>query len=122
MNSRNAKVTNTHFGVGGSSGCGIDGYQLNIYRHHNINGRFVSQRGDGDGLVFKSQSDMDKYTLEHGYSKRYSRNSCGFVSSRAYRKRTGNAYAPNVEFPMSVKAQWELGKNRAARRIAERVR
>lgn len=88
-------VTATAFGVSTTSGTGIKGAVLNIYRHHDAPDRraiglvpyFRSQHGDLDGVVYPSVEAANQAALEHGYTRYYSRNLCKFVQSRAARRR-----------------------------------
>lgn len=91
MNARNSKVTNGKWGVSTTRATGVPGVTLSVYVNHygpkTSDGKYHCQKGDGDGLTFDSHEQADAYTLEHGYSKRYSRNTMEFVMSRAARKR-----------------------------------
>lgn len=94
MNAKNNKtVTNDHWGVSTTSGTGIDGSILNVYRcidgHHFKDGKFRIQYASLNGMTFKERygEAYQAVCLEHGFLKRYGRNVCGFVMSRAARKR-----------------------------------
>jgi hypothetical protein len=70
----------------------VDGVVLNVFRRYE---RRVSKKdglplmahGDVHGLVVKDQDEADRIALERGLLKRYGRNTCKFVQSRAARKR-----------------------------------
>ena len=87
MNSRNTTVTNTAWGVSQTSTCGVEGATLNIYHHvRGKDGRTLWRNGDLNELK-GNKDELWARALEHGYLKRYGRNTCGFVMSRAARRR-----------------------------------
>lgn len=95
MNSNNSLVTRSPWDCGGSSGYGIDGYEMQPFRiiegSNFKDGKFRIMYGQLYGLRIPMDGNHHKISddlfLLYGYGKRYSRNSCKFVMSRAARKR-----------------------------------
>lgn len=92
MNKRNKTVTNGPWGVSATSGSGINGEQLNVYRYLDgkifKDGKLRFLHGQLDGMNFERYSEERiELCLTYGYLKRYGRNTCKFVMSRAARKR-----------------------------------
>ena len=83
--------TNDRWNVSTTRSTGVEGYKLSVFIHHErelfADGKHRWQRGEGDGIVFATSDEAWSYALEHGYTKRYSRNLTGFKQSRAARKR-----------------------------------
>jgi len=82
---------NDRWNVSTTRSTGVEGYKLSVSIHHDrelfADGKHRWQRGEGDGIVFATSDEAWAYALEHGYTKRYSRNLTGFKQSRAARKR-----------------------------------
>lgn len=74
-------VTNEGWGVSQSSGHGIDGVLLHVYKFH---GR-KCQNGQANNLEFATAEAADQYALDHGYLKLYGRNTVKFKTNRRYR-------------------------------------
>lgn len=83
----NRIVTNEAWGVSFSSGHGIDGVVLNVYKFHGNK----CQRGQAYGMTFANSESADVYALEHGYTKYTNRNAIKFHSNRSFRRHTGKA-------------------------------
>lgn len=88
---RNPVVTRGPWGFSSTSGTGIDGAILNVYRFPRPD-RMLMMRGQLDGMRIVGTYDernakLDALGLEYGYLSRYGRNTCKFVMSRAARRR-----------------------------------
>lgn len=88
MNRNNPTTVNDNFSVSCTTGSGIQGAILNV-------GRLPSRILEGkwiipcalDGQQFPSSAAAFAAAEAHGYLGRYGRNVCGFVASRASKRR-----------------------------------
>lgn len=84
-------VTRGPWGAGSTSGTGIDGHIVNVYRCIDGNkfkdGKFRIMNGQLDGLTLQTREEVNALQLLYGYIQPYSRNSVHFVMTRAARKR-----------------------------------
>jgi len=99
-NSRNAqrKINTTctssapgSWGVSGTTGTGIKGYVLNVYRFPRERGLKMGTmaRAEIDGKLFADDEAATAAALDAGFLHFYCRNLCDFTSNRTYRRRTG---------------------------------
>lgn len=94
---KNVTTTRGPWGYGSTSGHGINGHKINPHRFfHDANGNYVKGsdgkpvgylRGTLAGVTVATREEVEKLGLLYGYTNYYGRNSCGFVMSRAARKR-----------------------------------
>lgn len=66
---------------------GTGGVEIHVTRPRDIKGRKVYQRGQLDGVQAANRDAAWTMGLLYGYLQPYSRNTCGFVMSRAARRR-----------------------------------
>lgn len=84
---RNVSVTNNTHCVGGTTGSGIDGYQMSVFRTRERGHKY--QYADVNGLTVPNDGTCEKINQERGYIQPYTRNTIEFVGSPAYRRRAG---------------------------------
>lgn len=92
---RNTTCTRGPWGVSSTSGSGIQGSEISVYRMFDRSPsgkRCLFLYGQLNGITIHGDYDtrrkeMDRLMLLYGYSKYYGRNVCKFVMSRAARKR-----------------------------------
>jgi hypothetical protein len=135
MNDTNSIVTATGWCVSGMEGSDITGHVLHIFRHYELpligppkceghTIRILSAQAECYGTVFGPDPETGRkkareYLIEHGFLKRFSRNTVTFHSNRTFRKRTGfsdiHAMRGETDF------LWDCKMRNGARR-AERSR
>lgn len=94
---RNVIVTRGPWGYGNISGSGIKGYRINPHRFFrtpdgkDIRGKdgrpLPALQGTLNGVTVATLKEARELGLVYGYTKYYGRNTCGFVMSKAARKR-----------------------------------
>lgn len=96
---RNTTVTRGPWNCGGMSGSGIEGYILQPFRMRegfqptetcHMTVRFQKGQLHGysvTGTYDERRAEAQRLELLYGYAQYYGRNTCGFVMSRAARKR-----------------------------------
>lgn len=81
-------VESNGFGFGTMSGYGINGHEIQPCRHVILkSGRWAMMRHSLYGRTVSTYEEARKLGIEAGILHYYGRNTCGFVQSRAARRR-----------------------------------
>ena len=82
-------TTSNGWSVSATSGTGINGSILHVYKHHQVSNGSLWQYGQANGLQFADSAAAFQYASEHGYTHQYNRNRIKFHGNRSFRKHTG---------------------------------